>query len=777
VLRIPAIRRGVHRLIEPQVLFPLIAVVLLAGLWATALELTAIRRHDAELSADRTVTELLDTYEAQVLRALRDIDQTLTTVRFWRERSNGRSVLMQLRDNGLLPPDLLFIVSIADREGQIVESTRPLPGRSVADEDYFLEQRDIGTFFIGHLPPGNKSDSTLRFSRRLSTPDGSFAGVVIVAVDADYFVSGYETEKLGSHGLLGLLGTDGVYRVRRSGDDVRIGDVVPYAAVIKESAVAAPGASFTSNSIDGIARWRRARELYGFPVAVVVGLSVAEQMAVAQHDNAVYLWRTALASVVIVLLTTFLGRLSWQLARSRVREAESRVDYARRIEFLAYHDGLTGLPNRSMFAKLLGEYIGAAARDGQELAIVFMDLDRFKQINDTLGHEAGDELLIQVAARLNACVRDTDSVARLGGDEFVVVLQELGDSQYAQTVAKRILVAIAKPFSMQGHEFRVTASLGISRYPLDGRDEQTLTTRADIAMYHAKAKGKNNYKFYSDELDHNPLERLALESSLRQALLRSEFRLLYQAKRDIVSGRVTGMEALLRWQHPELGTVAPMDFIPIAEESGLMVEIGRWVLNEACAQNVAWQKMGLPSVTIAVNLTARQFGDALLVDDVQAALSASGMEAKYLELEIGEGLLIQDVTKTAQVLGALRALGVRIGLGDFGTGYTSLATLQRFPIDTIKIDRSLIRDIGSSDEETALADAIIAMGRSLSLTVVAQGVETESQAEFLRIHACDELQGFYFKRPLPAAEFTKLLQAQAHDTTYIGRRAGLAPVA
>jgi diguanylate cyclase (GGDEF)-like protein len=647
----------------------------------------------------------------------------------------------------------------------------------VAGEDYFLAQRDAGSFFIGHLPPGNKSDSTLRFSRRLSTADGSFAGIVIVAVDADYFVSGYESAKLGAHGLLGLLGADGVYRVSRSGDEVRIGDVVRYAAVVKESEVAGPGSSFTSNSVDGIARWRRARELYGFPVAVVVGLSVAEQMAVAQHDNAVYLWRTALASAVIVLLTAFLGRLSWQLARSRVREVEARVDYARRIEFLAYHDGLTGLPNRSMFTRLLTGCIGVAARDTQELSIVFMDLDRFKQINDTLGHEAGDELLKQVAARLNACVRDSDSVARLGGDEFVVVLQELGDSQYAQMVAKRILAAIAKPFAMQGHEFRVTASLGISRYPADGRDEQTLTTRADIAMYHAKAKGKNNYKFYTEELDHNPLERLALESSLRQALVRSEFRLLYQAKRDIVSGRVTGMEALLRWQHPELGTIAPMDFIPIAEEGGLMVQIGRWVLNEACVQNVAWQKMDLPAVTIAINLTAKQFGDAHLLDDVQAALHASGMDAKYLELEIGEGLLIQDVPKTRQVLGALRALGVRIGLGDFGTGYTSLATLQHFPIDTIKIDRSLICDIGSSVEETALADAIIAMGRSLSLTVVAQGVETESQAEFLRVHACDELQGFYFKRPLPAAEFTKLLQAQAHDTTFVGKRAGLAPAA
>jgi diguanylate cyclase (GGDEF)-like protein len=509
----------------------------------------------------------------------------------------------------------------------------------------------------------------------------------------------------------------------------------------------------------------------------VVGLSVAEQLAVVQRDNAVYLWWTAAGSAVIVLLAVILGRLSWQLAQSRSREVEASLDYARRVEFLAYHDGLTGLPNRSMFTKLLGQSISDAARDKRELAIMFMDLDRFKQINDTLGHESGDELLRQVAARLNSCVRAGDSVARLGGDEFVVVLQQPDDREYAQSVAKRILAAIAQPFSMQGHEFRVTASLGISRYPADGRDEQTLTSRADIAMYHAKANGKNNFQFYTEKLDNNPLERLALEASLRKALVRGEFRLLYQAKRDIVSGRVTGMEALLRWQHPELGTVAPMDFIPIAEESGLMVPIGRWVLNTACQQNVAWQKLDLPPVTIAVNLTAKQFGDDHLLEYVKSALSTSGMAAKYLELEIAEGLLIQDVVKTRQILGALRVLGVRIGIGDFGTGYSSLATLQHFPIDTIKIDSSLIRDIGGSKGEPALADAIIAMGRSLSLTVVAQGVETEGQAEFLREHACDELQGFYFKRPLPAAEFTKLLQAQATGTTLVGKRAGLAPAA
>jgi diguanylate cyclase (GGDEF)-like protein len=398
------------------------------------------------------------------------------------------------------------------------------------------------------------------------------------------------------------------------------------------------------------------------------------------------------------------------------------------------------------------------------LAVAFLDLDRFKQINDTLGHEAGDHLLREVASRLTGCVRDSDTVARLGGDEFVVLLPQLDDGTYAATVAHKILSVIAMPFTLIGHEFRVTASIGISTYPQDGLDEQTLTKNADIAMYQAKEEGKNNFQFYSEKLNANSLERLTLESSLRHALERNEFRLHYQAKRDMRTGRITGMEALLRWEHPDLGTVAPMRFIPVAEETGLIVPIGKWVLRTACLQSVAWQTQGLPPLSIAVNLTAGQFCHEHLLQDIGSILRATGMPAHLLELEITESLLIHDVEDTLRILTGLRALGARIAIDDFGTGYSSLATLQRFPLDTIKIDRSFIRDITGATEHTGLTEAIIAMGKSLSLTVVAQGVETKEQAEFLRTHACDELQGFYFKRPLPADQFTQLLLAQATDS-------------
>jgi EAL domain-containing protein (putative c-di-GMP-specific phosphodiesterase class I) len=303
-------------------------------------------------------------------------------------------------------------------------------------------------------------------------------------------------------------------------------------------------------------------------------------------------------------------------------------------------------------------------------------------------------------------------------------------------------------------------------------DEVTLTKNADIAMYQAKEDGKNNFQFYSEKLNANSLERLALESSLRHALEAGQFQVYYQAKRDIATGQITGMEALLRWQHPDLGLVLPRQFLPLAEETGLILPIGQWVLQTACAQNVAWQKQGIPHLSIAVNLTARQFGDDHLLRHIISVLHATGMAANLLELELHESVLLQNIASTLKILTELKALGVRIAIDDFGTGYSSLATLQRFPLDTIKIDRSYIRDIATPGDSNTLAQAIIEMGRSLSLTVVAQGVETREQAEFLRANACDELQGFYFNKPMPASQFTALLQVKQADATLGGTPVG-----
>jgi diguanylate cyclase (GGDEF)-like protein len=767
------LRAWLSWLSEPYVLFPALTLLVLGVIWSAALNLIKVERADAEAAAAASALEQVNTYEAQVVRALREIDQTLKLVKYVEEAKGAGAALAELKSTGLLPPQLVFVVSIVGADGVLIASTSPAMA-SAAAGSALAELRDSDAFWVDRPHMSNKSGEwMLQFGRTLRAADGTLTGAVLIGVDASYFVSGYDPSILGRRGVLGLLGTDGVFRARRTGDVVSAGDTIDYARAVPGADQSDPTVSLVANGWDGVRRYTAAQQLYEFPLAVIAGLSEDEQLTTAHHRARVYLWRAGIASALLIFLTALLGRMSWQLARARERENEAKLAHALRVEYLAYHDGLTALPNRSLFNKLLSQAISHAQRSNLPLAVAFIDLDRFKQINDTLGHEAGDELLKEVASRLRSCLRGSDIVARLGGDEFVVLMVELTAERYAATVAQKIITSIANPFILLGQEFRITASIGISSYPQDGRTEQALTKNADIAMYQAKEDGKNKFQFYSEKLNTNSLERLTLESSLRHALERAEFRLHYQAKRDIATGQITGMEALLRWQNPDLGMIAPLQFIQVAEETGLMIPIGKWALETACRQNMTWQANGLPRLKIAVNISPRQFGDEHLLRDVAAVLKSSGMEPEFLELEIHESLLIHDIDKTLKVLTALKALGVKIAIDDFGAGFSSLATLQRFPLDTIKIDRSYIRDIVTRARDSSLTEAIIAMGKSLSLTVVAQGVETKEQAEFLREHACDELQGFYFNKPVSAQRFTELLQAQKTGTTYVGSRAAL----
>jgi len=444
------------------------------------------------------------------------------------------------------------------------------------------------------------------------------------------------------------------------------------------------------------------------------------------------------------------------------REITEQKIAEERIQHLATHDALTGLPNRVMFSHLLTTAIPVAERQQRGLGVLFIDLDRFKFINDSLGHEAGDTLLKEIATRFKKVLRASDVVARLGGDEFVVLIQDMADAAQAAAVARKIISAAIRPVLLMGRECRVTASIGIALYPDNGHDEQTLMKNADIAMYFAKEEGKNNYQFYSTDIKSQSLERLTLESNLRRALESNEFSLHYQAKLDLASRSITGVEALLRWDNPELGSVPPNRFIPAAEETGLIVSIGKWVLKTACAQNMAWQRAGLPPVRMAVNLSVRQFGDIHLLDDIAAILHETGMPAELLELEITEGMVIHNPAHALKLLTAIKKMGVRLAIDDFGTGYSSLGQLKNFPIDTLKVDRSFIRDIATNAEDKAITEAIIAMGKTLSLTVVAEGVETMEQEAFLRAHACTEMQGYYFSRPVPPAEFADLLAKKTH---------------
>ncbi len=429
------------------------------------------------------------------------------------------------------------------------------------------------------------------------------------------------------------------------------------------------------------------------------------------------------------------------------------------IYYMARHDSLTGLPNRLMFSSSLDITLSTAKRYGRGFAVMFIDLDRFKFINDTLGHEAGDTLLKEIAHRFRQVLRASDVVARLGGDEFVVLVQEANDREHATSVARKLLSTAIRPIMLVSQECRVTASIGIAMYPQDGEDEQTLMKNADSAMYFAKEEGKNNFQFYASEINSLSLEKLALESNLRHAMARDEFSLHYQAKVDLRSGGITGVEALLRWHNPELGSVPPGKFIPIAEDTGLIVPIGRWVLKTACEQNIAWQRQGLPPINMAVNLSVRQFADEKLLEDIAAILQETGMAPELLELEITEGMIIHNVERAIRLLTAIKQMGVRLAIDDFGTGYSSLGQLKNFPIDTLKVDRSFIRDLATDSEDKAITSAIIAMGKTLSLTVVAEGVETSEQQAFLRDQACDEMQGYYFSKPIAPDDFAALLRA------------------
>ncbi len=427
------------------------------------------------------------------------------------------------------------------------------------------------------------------------------------------------------------------------------------------------------------------------------------------------------------------------------------------LRFVATHDPLTDLGNRAMFNDQLGHALRRTARYSRGLAVLFVDIDRFKVVNDTLGHSAGDRMLQQCAARLKDCLRGGDAVARLGGDEFVVLVEDYSGPRDAIAVAQKILATLAKPMLVEGQEFLPSASIGISIAPDDGADVEMLLRNADIAMYRAKEQGRNNYQFYSAQMNKHTFERLAMESSLRRAVERNEFLIHYQPKLDLETGAIAGVEALVRWNHPDLGMVSPAQFIPLAEETGLIVQIGEWVLYTACEQACRWRESGFPALRVAVNLSARQFAQRNLLRDVAAVMARTGLPPECLEFEITESLVMQNPEHAAVMLQKLKAMGITLSIDDFGTGYSSLGYLKRFPIDCVKIDRSFIKDIPTDADDMAITRGVIALGHSLRLKVVAEGVETAEQQEFLRAHGCDEMQGYLFSKPLAAEEVTALL--------------------
>jgi diguanylate cyclase (GGDEF)-like protein len=859
---------------ETYIWLPLLALVVVGVIWIAASGLIEIERVRAQAAARESNQELIDTYEAQVARNLDGIDQTLKVVKYAVESKGAAAALPTLNQQGLLPSGLVFEVGVTDRDGMVVANHPPDKPLSVAGQPYFKihQAGDSGALFVSRtVRDGPADDWHLHFSRRLNDAAGRFAGIAIVAVSPAYFTSGYERTRLGELGVLGLFGSDAVFRT------MRIGDTVTWGGAVAPALNSASGAPLAS-PWDGVRRYTTVRRLHGFPLSVVAGLAEGEQMAAFAQERRSYLWQAGIASVMLVLMVALVCVWSWQTkTRRRIRRAqetyaaaseasldaffvlhsvtdgkgaitdfaidatneraekmagmtkqglhgaalctllpESRssgifdelvsvavnggvqeVEWENRMSavrarwlhrqvvaveggivvilrdiserklaqqhvlHMAHHDALTGLPNRSLIGDRLDQAILHAQRDGRAVSVAFLDLDSFKLVNDGLGHNAGDELLKIVGRRMLQCVRRSDTVGRFGGDEFVIILSDHEGGGAAIKVLEKVRQALTAPIMLGGQEVRVSCSMGVALYPADGADPDTLLMKADAAMYRAKELGRNNCQSYTHEMTAQVEKKLALLDGLRKALDEGHFRVFYQPQVDLRSGLIFGVEALIRWQHPVRGMISPLDFIPLAEESGLIIAIGEWVLQTACRQSKAWQAAGLAPITMSVNVSPRQFEETRLVERVAQALQESGLAACELELEVTESLIMRDLQQSVAKMRELKAMGIALSIDDFGTGHSSLWTLKSFPVGRLKIDKSFVNDLAHNPDDQAIAAAVITLGHKLHLRVIAEGVETEPQRSFLRANGCDEMQGYLFSRPVPAAQIQLMLEQQA----------------
>ena len=880
--------------IDTHIALPLFALLPLAAIWGATFHFIDVER-EAALNAARDATrEQIDTYEAQMARNLTAIDQTLKVVKYSVKMNGAHAALPALRAQGLLPPGLVFQVSVADRDGNIVDSNPRIPPMNIAREAYFTVHAlgAGGSAVVGNAQgDAVRSEPHLHFTRRIDDAAGRFAGIAIVAVDPGYFTSAYERSRAGERGMLALVGNDGVARAVRVGDKVSWGQHFTLDGLLESPAGGAGAGAIVPRATapDGVPRYASARRLHGFPLTAVVGLSSGDAMAPFEQHRRNYLSAALAASALLVAVVALVSAWSWQLARARSRERRAQETYLaaseasldavfvlrsvpgadgaildfriedtnsraerimgfsrdaargrllsellpntrrngmfeemvrvategivveadwlaakgpsagrwlnrqfvpveggvvamarditerklaeERIRHLAHHDELTGLPNRSLIRDRLEQTVAHARRNGGHLALAFIDLDGFKLVNDGLGHNAGDELLKVIGQRMQACLRLDDTLGRLGGDEFVILLPDVADSPLAVSpVLERVRQAVMQPVPIGDQTVQVSASMGVAMYPRDGDDPTTLMMNADVAMYRAKDLGSNNFQFYAREMNERLEAKLLLLEGLRRAMdatlagrddAAGGFYLLYQPKVDLRSGRIFGVEALVRWRHPERGMVAPAEFIGLAEQSGLIVELGEWVVRSACRQARAWRDAGLDPLTVSVNVSARQFEETHLVERVAGAVRDAGLPPQALELEVTESLLMRDLSQALARMGQLKAMGVSLSIDDFGTGYSSLSALKSFPIGTLKIDKSFMRDLAHSPDDQAIALAVISLAHRLHLRVIAEGVETEAQRDFLRAHDCDEMQGYLFSPPVAPAAIAAMLQKQA----------------
>ena len=861
--------------LETHHALPLFVLLLLGVIWVATLHFIDIERLHAQADARQSNLELSDAFEAQMVRNLSAIDETLKMVRYAAELNGPLTALPMLGQQGLLPSSLIFVLRIIDRNGNIVASRPSGKASSMAGQPSFQFHQDNYSDapfvdLVKRDAPGE--DWYLNFSRRLSDVSGRFIGIVVLQVEPGYFTSGYERSRLGERGLLGLFGADGVFRAMRIGDKVSWGQTAP---TVNQNTVPLPLLS----SWDGVRRYTNVRRLHGFALSTIVGQAEDDQMADFEQHRRSFFWQAGSVSAVLVLAATLVCLWSWQLSKTRrhngraqetyaaaseasmdaffvlrsvigadglvsdflidatnsraekltcmkkhelcgqmllsllpewrangifddlvhvtvsggvheqewenrapglaatwlhrqvvaveggivaiVRDISERKRAQQQILHIANHDALTGLPNRSLVKDRIEQAILHAGRNGRFVSLAFIDLDGFKLVNDSLGHNAGDELLKIVSARMLECVRRNDTVGRFGGDEFVIIFSDQQEGATPVVALEKIRDALTQSIRLGTQEVHISCSIGVVLYPRDGVDPDALLMKADAAMYRAKELGRNNCQPYTQEMTVLLDQKRRLLEGLRNALANQQFHLLYQPKVDLRSGMIFGVEALIRWQHPEHGTISPLKFIPLAEESGLIVAIGEWVLETACQQNKAWQQAGLAPITMSVNVSPRQFEEKRLIERVAHALQQSGLGPDELELEVTESLIMRDVQQSIEKMCELKAMGVVLSIDDFGTGHSSMWTLKSFPVNRLKIDKSFVNHLADNVADQGIAMAIISLGHRLNLRVIAEGVETEAQRSFLRANDCDEMQGYLFSQPVPAAEIEAMLARQA----------------
>jgi diguanylate cyclase (GGDEF)-like protein len=742
--------------------------ILIVGMWAVV-GLSIVNSRRATLDDVRSEgRNLMIAFREEVALILRGVEAQANHLAERMRREPGNFDLYAWGQEILPISPGMADAGIADPVGRLRWSTlEPHPQAvDISDRAHFRVHLDgkFNGLYIGPSIVGRITGlATLPMSRRVEAQDGTFLGVLVMLLSPASLTRLPQSIDLGPHGSITLSGLDDIIRARfavDSPDGTRgIGTSIAGGPRPADMAADAEGAFERVSVFDGVPRLYVYGRVGGYPLVVTVGLELDQKLAA---------WRTLAAIIIALALgaTVLLAGLAAYLIRQIFRDARTVRATTLQITHSAEHDFLTGLPNRMLLNDRISQAIAVAQRRTNKVAVLFLDLDGFKHVNDSLGHPIGDKLLQSIATRLTTCVRRSDTISRQGGDEFVAVLSDVNQPEDAAIAARKILQAVAEAHSVGQHDLHITTSIGISVYPDDGQDAETLVKNADTAMYQAKENGRQSYRFFTPAMNVRAVERQAIEGDLRRALERHEFVLHYQPKINLKTGTITGAEALLRWTHPARGAVPPAEFIPVAEDCGLILPIGAWVLRQACEQARAWIDAGLPATPISVNVSPMEFRAENFLENLFTTLRETGLDPRLLEVELTESVLMKHAESAASILRTLRKEGVRVAIDDFGTGYSSLSYLRKFPVDTLKIDQSFVRQISTAGEDTAIVTAVISMARSLGLLVVAEGVETAEEAAFLRVHECDEAQGYYFNRPVPPDQFANLLRIGIPEASF-----------